>query len=175
MSLFSYWGTSCRLGHPRCRSSEREVARWALVSLHWPLGLQIRLVSRRRMPRSLEPLPRARQATVSLPGGLVYLAQGAAFVLASTFLFQSSLMLGPSMSPTLGDQQRVFVNKLAYLTAALQDGGAFMFRHPLGPSKSVVKRVIARSGDRVHIVDDRVSVKQDATRGELRCSGRSEY
>ena len=62
------------------------------------------------------------------------------------------------MSPTLGDQQRVFVNKLAYRTNAPEQGDVVMLHYPRDPDKLFVKRIIARGGDSVHIIDGYVSV-----------------
>jgi len=132
---------------------------WALfVYILGPLGWAIWLFARRRTPKTLEPLPRARQVTLWLSGGLLHLPATAAALLVTNFLFQSALMEGSSMSPTLGDQQRVFVNKLAYRTNDPEQGDVVMFHYPRDPDKLFVKRIIARGGDSVHIIDGHVSV-----------------
>ena len=75
-----------------------------------------------------------------------------------TFGFQVARVEGQSMAPTLADQDRLIVNKLAYRIAAPQRGDIVMLYYPLNPDKSFVKRVIAEEGDTVRIVDGRVYV-----------------
>ncbi|HYU80543.1 MAG TPA: signal peptidase I [Vicinamibacterales bacterium] len=75
-----------------------------------------------------------------------------------TFGFQVARVEGQSMAPTLADQDRLIVNKLAYRLADPQRGDIVMLYYPLNPDKSFVKRVIAEEGDTVRIVDGRVYV-----------------
>jgi len=73
-----------------------------------------------------------------------------------TFGFQVARVEGQSMAPTLHDQDRLIVNKLAYRLHDPQIGDIVMLYYPLDPSKSFVKRVIAEEGDQLRIVDGRV-------------------
>ena len=73
-----------------------------------------------------------------------------------TFGFQVARVEGMSMAPTLQDQDRLIVNKLAYRLHDPQVGDIVMLYYPLKPEKSFVKRVIAEEGDNVRIVDGRV-------------------
>lgn len=73
-----------------------------------------------------------------------------------TFGFQVARVEGQSMAPTLADQDRLIVNKLAYRIGEPQIGDIVMLYYPLNPTKSFVKRVIAEEGDQVRIVDGRV-------------------
>ena len=75
-----------------------------------------------------------------------------------TFGFQVARVEGQSMAPTLADQDRLIVNKLAYRLGEPQRGDIVMLYYPLNPDKSFVKRVIAEEGDTVRIVDGRVYV-----------------
>ena len=75
-----------------------------------------------------------------------------------TFGFQVARVEGQSMAPTLADQDRLIVNKLAYRIADPQRSDIVMLYYPLNPDKSFVKRVIAEEGDTVRIVDGRVYV-----------------
>ena len=75
-----------------------------------------------------------------------------------TFGFQVARVEGQSMAPTLADQDRLIVNKLAYRLADPPRGDIVMLYYPLNPDKSFVKRVIAEEGDTVRIVDGRVFV-----------------
>jgi signal peptidase I len=75
-----------------------------------------------------------------------------------TFGFQVARVEGLSMAPTLGDQDRLIVNKLIYRLSAPRRGDIVMLYYPVNPDKSFVKRVIAEEGDQVRIVDGRVFV-----------------
>jgi signal peptidase I len=76
-----------------------------------------------------------------------------------TFGFQVARVEGQSMAPTLEDQDRLIVNKLAYRMGEPQRGDIVMLYYPINPDKSFVKRVIAEEGDEVRIEDGRVYVK----------------
>ncbi|MDA1184184.1 MAG: signal peptidase I [Acidobacteria bacterium] len=75
-----------------------------------------------------------------------------------TFGFQVARVEGLSMAPTLADQDRLIVNKLAYRIGEPRRGDIVMLYYPIDPDKSFVKRVIAEEGDQVRIVDGRVFV-----------------
>jgi signal peptidase I len=75
-----------------------------------------------------------------------------------TFGFQVARVEGQSMAPTLADQDRLIVNKLAYRLGEPRRGDIVMLYYPLKPEKSFVKRVIGEEGDQVRIVDGRVYV-----------------
>lgn len=77
-----------------------------------------------------------------------------------TFGFQVARVEGQSMAPTLQDQDRLIVNKFAYLSLVgePQVGDIVMLYYPNNPDKSFVKRVIAKYGQRVRIVDGQVYV-----------------
>ena len=73
-----------------------------------------------------------------------------------TFVGQVARVEGTSMAPTLQDRDRLIVNKLAFRLADPQVGDIVMLYYPLNPEKTFVKRVIAREGDQVRIVDGHV-------------------
>jgi signal peptidase I len=75
-----------------------------------------------------------------------------------TFGFQVARVEGQSMAPTLQNQDRLIVNKLAYRLGDPQVGDIVMLYYPHDPDKSFVKRVIAEPGNTVKIVDGRVYV-----------------
>ena len=79
-------------------------------------------------------------------------------VLIVTFGVQIARVEGLSMSPTLGDQDRLIVNKAIYKLFEPRRGDIVMLYYPLNPDKSFVKRVIAEEGDTVRIIDGRVYV-----------------
>ena len=73
-----------------------------------------------------------------------------------TFGFQVARVEGQSMAPTLEDQDRLIVNKLAYRLSDPQIGDIVMLYYPLDPDKSFVKRVVAGPGDVIRSVEGRV-------------------
>jgi signal peptidase I len=83
-----------------------------------------------------------------------------------TFGFQVARVEGQSMAPTLADQDRLIVNKLAYRLSDPQRGDIVMLYYPLNPDKSFVKRVIAEMNDTVRIVDGRVYVNDVPVRDD---------
>jgi signal peptidase I len=70
-----------------------------------------------------------------------------------TFVAQVARVDGHSMAPTLADHDRLIVNKLAYRLGEPKIGDVVMLYYPSDPSKAFVKRIIAREGDEVRIVN----------------------
>jgi signal peptidase I len=75
-----------------------------------------------------------------------------------TFGFQVARVKGQSMAPTLADQDRLIVNKAAYMSwiGEPQVGDIVMLYYPNKPEQAFVKRVIAKEGDTVRIVAGKV-------------------
>jgi signal peptidase I len=73
-----------------------------------------------------------------------------------TFGFQVARVEGQSMVPTLQDQDRLIVNKLAYRLHDPRAGDVVMLLFPENPDQSFVKRIVAEPGDSIRSVDGRV-------------------
>jgi signal peptidase I len=73
-----------------------------------------------------------------------------------TFGFQVARVEGQSMIPTLEDQDRLIVNKLAYRLGAPRVGDVVMLYYPEDPDKSFVKRVVAEENDTIRSADGKV-------------------
>ncbi len=102
------------------------------------------------------PWARAAREVV---GGLQTLLSAAVYAtLIVTFGFQVARVDGLSMAPTLEDHDRLIVNKLVYELGDPRPGDIVMLYYPLNPEKMFVKRVIAKEGDTVRIVDGHVYV-----------------
>src|SRR4051794_33557992 len=100
---------------------------------------------------------RMERVVEELVAWLKTLASAAVYAtLIVTFGFQVARVEGLSMAPTLADQDRLIVNKLAYRIGEPHIGDIVMLYYPLNPEKSFVKRVIAEEGDQVRVVDGRV-------------------
>jgi signal peptidase I len=74
------------------------------------------------------------------------------------FLYQPVRVEGTSMNPGLEDQDRLFINKLAFRVGDIHRGDVVVFRYPHDHTKSYIKRVIALPGDFVRIDHGRVFV-----------------
>jgi signal peptidase I len=73
-----------------------------------------------------------------------------------TFVGQVARVEGYSMQPTLEDQDRLIVNKLAYRLSEPKAGDVVMLLSPEAPDLTLVKRVIAEPGDTIRSEDGRV-------------------
>ena len=108
--------------------------------------------------------PRWRRRAI-LALALLGVLAGAALLAAVSFapvMFRVARVEGQAMAPTLRDQDRLLVNKIAYLEKRPQRGDIVMMHYPLNPARLFVKRVIAHPGDRLHIRDGRVYVNGEA-------------
>ena len=74
------------------------------------------------------------------------------------FLYQPVRVEGTSMLPMLKDQDRLFINKMAYRIEDIHRGDVVVFEYPGDHSKSYIKRVIALPGDDLRIEDGTVYV-----------------
>ncbi|WP_263365969.1 signal peptidase I [Edaphobacter bradus] len=74
------------------------------------------------------------------------------------FLYQPVRVEGTSMLPMLEDQDRLFVNKMAYRVGEIHRGDVVVFLYPHDHEKSYIKRVIALPGDELRIDHGRVYV-----------------
>jgi signal peptidase I len=72
------------------------------------------------------------------------------------FVYQPVKVEGGSMEPSLEDQERIFINKLAYRMEDIQRGDIVVFLYPRDPHKSFIKRVIGLPGDRIRVYDGHV-------------------
>ncbi len=74
------------------------------------------------------------------------------------FLYQPVRVEGTSMLPALEDQDRLFINKMAFRVGEIHRGDVVVFRFPRDHTKSYIKRVIALPGDRLRIDHGRLNV-----------------
>jgi signal peptidase I len=100
-----------------------------------------------------------RRAGREIVSGVQTLLSAAVYAtLIVTFGFQVARVDGLSMAPTLEDHDRLIVDKLVYEMGDPRPGDIVMLYYPVNPEKMFVKRVVAKEGDRVRIVDGRVYV-----------------
>src|SRR5579871_2669733 len=78
------------------------------------------------------------------------------------FLYQPVRVEGTSMLPMLEDQDRLFINKIAYRVGDIHRGDVVVFLYPHDHTKSYIKRVIALPGDDLRIDRGQVYVNGKA-------------
>src|ERR1700735_42045 len=108
--------------------------------------------------KGLEPNPGSGEGPVAPSGkggmrswlrDMVVSVVVSAFIII--FLYQPVRVEGTSMLPMLEDQDRLFINKLAYRVGEIERGDVVVFLYPHDHDKSYIKRVIALPGDRRRI------------------------
>jgi signal peptidase I len=135
---------------------QRNWLAWAMiVAFGGPIGMIVWLVARRSSP-PLRPLGRTLATGLALAAVPLIFLNVAAVMFIVTYVFQVARVDGDVMAPALADRDRVIVNKWVYQTAAPRVGDIVMFRYPLNPDKTFVRRVIAEEGDQVQLVVGRV-------------------
>jgi signal peptidase I len=103
-----------------------------------------------------EPSGRAKGVMHSWLRDLVVSVVVSAFIII--FLYQPVRVEGTSMLPMLEDQDRLFINKLAYRVGDIHRGDVVVFLYPHDHEKSYIKRVIALPGDMLRIDHGQVYV-----------------
>ena len=79
-----------------------------------------------------------------------------------TFLVEPYMVSGPSMRPTLQNEERLIVNKLVYYTRDPKKGEIIVFKYPSDTRRDFIKRVIATGGDSIEIRDGKTFVNGEA-------------
>ena len=142
------------------RRQRNWVAWAAFVAVTSIVGLVVWLFARRRRPVAAAPLGGRRTAVVLASAVPLVALSMVVRAFTITFLVQLAQVNGGAMSPTLMDQDRVLVNKLAYHRGRPRRDEIVMLRYPLNPSTLFVKRVIGEEGDSVRVVKGRVHVNE---------------
>ncbi len=85
-------------------------------------------------------------------------------VVLIVFIYQPVKVEGTRMTPTLTDQERIFINKFTYRfgLGSIERGDTVVFWYPQDTSKSYIKRVIGIPGDRVRVEGGQVYVNGSA-------------
>ncbi len=81
-------------------------------------------------------------------------------VVLIVFIYQPVKVEGTSMTPTLQNDERIFINKFTYRfgLANISRGDTVVFWYPGDTSKSYIKRVIGVPGDRIRVEGGQVWV-----------------
>lgn len=89
---------------------------------------------------------------------LITLVMVAVVFFGLRFTIQSSVVVGPSMEPSLYSGQRLLVNKVVYELHEPRRGDIITFHAPNGDKSDYIKRVIGLPGDVVEIKNGTVYV-----------------
>ena len=111
-------------------------------------------------PLPEQPTPAPSGAMHSWLRDLAVSVAISAFIIV--FLYQPVRVEGTSMLPVLEDQDRLFINKIAYRVGEIHQGDVVVFEYPRDHQKSYIKRIIALPGDRIRIDHGRVFVNGTA-------------
>jgi signal peptidase I len=106
--------------------------------------------------QQMEPTGQRKGVMHSWLRDLVISVVVSAFIII--FLYQPVRVEGTSMLPMLEDQDRLFINKMAYRVGEIQRGDVVVFLYPHDHEKSYIKRVIALPGDTLRIDHGQVIV-----------------
>jgi signal peptidase I len=79
-------------------------------------------------------------------------------VVIIVFLYQPVKVEGTSMAPLISDQERIFINKMAYRFEPIARGDVVVFWYPRDRTKSFIKRVVGLPGETVDILRGHVFV-----------------
>lgn len=109
---------------------------------------------------SVKPVKPAANPVRSWVRDMVISVAVSAFIII--FLYQPVRVEGTSMLPMLEDQDRLFINKMAYRVGEIHRGDVVVFLYPRDHQKSYIKRVIALPGDDLRIDHGRVYVNSRA-------------
>jgi signal peptidase I len=133
---------------------------WAIPTLVVPpVGWLVWLIARRRPPtdgKSPDP-----ELALFRPGVLRGFLVGGLMMLFGATLGQGFLharVEGNAMAPTYVNGQHLLVNKWAYKSSDPMKGDVVALLYPVNPDRMFVKRVVGVGGDRLQIIDGRVSV-----------------
>ena len=81
-------------------------------------------------------------------------------LLVKAFLFQAYYIPSPSMEPTLGQGDRIIVNKLSYRLHDVNRGDLVVFKAPEGTGgvDDLIKRVVGLPGELIRVANGRVLI-----------------
>jgi signal peptidase I len=105
-----------------------------------------------------EPIEKKESWTRFFLDLLETLVLSVALFLGINALTARVLVDGYSMRPTLENQQRLIVNKLAYKSGLPELGDIVVFHFPIDPEDDFIKRVVGLPGDEIKIANGNVSV-----------------
>jgi signal peptidase I len=122
------------------------------------------IIEERPILEELELTPATPQSRrQEIRSGIKAWAQTAAitsclFFLVTAFVAQGFAVSGSCMEPNLWTGERILGNKLTYLVEPPMRGDVVVFRYPVDPRKTYIKRVIGLPGETIDIRSGRVYI-----------------
>ena len=106
------------------------------------------------------PGAQRRATRAALEWGAVIVGALVMALLVKAFLFQAYYIPSPSMEPTLGQGDRIVVNKLSYRLHDVNRGDMVVFEAPDSTSgvDDLIKRVVGLSGELIRVANGRVLI-----------------
>jgi len=77
------------------------------------------------------------------------------------FIIQPNEVNGRSMTPYLGDKDRIITEKISYKFNEPKRSEIIIFRYPLDPTEEFIKRIIALPGEKVQLSGNKVIIYND--------------
>lgn len=77
------------------------------------------------------------------------------------FIIQPNEVNGKSMTPYLGDKDRIITEKISYKFDEPKRGEIIIFKYPLDPTEEFIKRIIALPGEKVQLSGSKVIIYND--------------
>ena len=96
-------------------------------------------------------------------------------VIIRAYIFQPFVVDGASMNPNLDTNQYILTEKINYRFHEPSRGDIIVFKYPLNPSISYIKRIIGLPGDEVKIFQGKVFVNNKLLDETYLANGESTY
>lgn len=77
-------------------------------------------------------------------------------LLIKTFIFNTTLVIGDSMFPTLHERDRLVINKISIMVSGYDRGDIVVLKAPDEEHKNYIKRIIGIAGDTVELINGEV-------------------
>ncbi|MDG2904091.1 MAG: signal peptidase I [Acidimicrobiales bacterium] len=106
------------------------------------------------------PGAQRRVGRAALEWGAVIVGALVMALLVKAFLFQAYYIPSPSMEPTLGEGDRIIVNKVSYRLHDVNRGDLVVFEAPEGTGgvDDLIKRVVGLPGEFIRVANGRVLI-----------------
>jgi signal peptidase I len=88
------------------------------------------------------------------------LAMAAVLFIIIQSVAEKAIVIGSSMEPNLSNEQRILVNKIAYVFSDPKRGDIIIFDPPVNSDNDYIKRIIGLPGETVEIKDSIVYIHQ---------------
>lgn len=85
----------------------------------------------------------------------------AIFVVVYLFLLQPHQVKGASMEPNFHDGEYILTDKISYRFSEPKRGDVIVFKAPTNPDVDFIKRIIALPGERLEVINNKITIFND--------------